>query len=151
MLRARLDEGLRVAMRARNERATSTMRLILAALKDRDIAERGKGNTAGLGEEQILGLLRSMIKQRQESIRLYEQGGRPELAKQEADEIVVIEQFLPQQMDEGALEAAVAGAVAELEAKTLKDMGRVMSLLKERHPGQMDLARAGALVKQRLG
>jgi uncharacterized protein YqeY len=150
VLRKRLDEGLKAALRARDERATSTLRLILAALKDRDIAERGKGNPAGLSDEQILGLLQSMIRQRQESIRLYEQGGRRDLAKQEADEIVVIEQFLPAQMDEQATREAVTAAIGELEAKTLKDMGRVMALLKERHAGQMDLAKAGALVKERL-
>jgi uncharacterized protein YqeY len=150
VLRKRLDEGLKAALRARDERATSTLRLILAALKDRDIAERGKGNPAGLSDEQILGLLQSMIRQRQESIRLYEQGGRRDLAKQEADEIVVIEQFLPAQMDEQATRQAVTAAIGELEAKTLKDMGRVMALLKERHAGQMDLAKAGALVKERL-
>lgn len=126
------------------------MRLILAALKDRDIAERGKGNVAGLSDEQILGLLRSMVKQRQESIRLYEQGGRPELAQQEANEIAVIEQFLPAQMDPQAMDNAVAAVIAEAEALTLKDMGRVMALLKQRFPGQMDFAKAGALVKARL-
>lgn len=126
------------------------MRLILAALKDRDIAERGKGNVAGLSDEQILGLLRSMVKQRQESIRLYEQGGRPELAHQEANEIAVIEQFLPAQMDPQAMDNAVAAVIAEAEALTLKDMGRVMALLKQRFPGQMDFAKAGALVKARL-
>jgi uncharacterized protein YqeY len=150
VLRKRLDEGLKAAMRGRDERATSTLRLILAALKDRDIAERGKGNPEGLSDEQILGLLQSMIRQRQESIRLYEQGGRRDLAKQEADEIVVIEQFLPAQMDERATREAVTAAIGELEAKTLKDMGRVMALLKERHAGQMDLAKAGAFVKERL-
>ncbi len=150
MLRTRLDEGLKSAMRARNERAVSTMRLILAALKDRDIAERGKGNPAGLSDEQIQGMLRSMIKQRQESIRLYEQGGRPELARQEAEEITVIEQFLPTLMSEAAMADAVAQVIGETEAKTLKDMGRVMGLLKERFPGQMDFAKAGALVKQHL-
>jgi uncharacterized protein len=150
MLRTRLDQGLKAAMRARDERAVSTLRLILAALKDRDIAERGKGNTAGLGDDQILGMLRSMIKQRQESIRLYEQGGRPELARQEADEIVVIEQFLPVQMSDAAMGDAVQQAVGETDAKTLKDMGRVMALLKERYPGQMDFAKAGALVKRHL-
>lgn len=150
MLRRRLDEALKSAMLARDPCATSTMRLILAALKDRDIAERGKGNATGLSEEQILGLLRSMIKQRQESIRLYEQGGRPELAKQEANEIIVIEQFLPAQMDSQAMENAVAAVIDEAEALTLRDMGRVMALLKQRFPGQMDFAKAGALVKERL-
>lgn len=150
MLRRRLDEALKSAMRGRDLCATSTMRLILAALKDRDIAERGKGNVAGLSDEQILGLLRSMVKQRQESIRLYEQGGRPELAQQEANEIAVIEQFLPAQMDPQAMDNAVAAVIAEAEALTLKDMGRVMALLKQRFPGQMDFAKAGALVKARL-
>jgi uncharacterized protein len=150
MLRIRLDEALKAALRARDERATSTLRLILAALKDRDIAERGKGNPTGLSDEQILALLQSMIKQRQESIRLYRQGGREDLAKREADEIAVIEQFMPPRMDQRGMEEAVTAAIAELEAKTLKDMGRVMSLLKKRYAGQMDLAKAGAFVKGRL-
>lgn len=150
MLRTRLDEGLKTAMRARDECATSTMRLILAALKDRDIAERGKGNANGLNQEQIQAMLRAMIKQRQESIRLYEQGGRTDLAKREAAEIIVIEQFLPPLMDDAAVEHAVAAVISETEAATLKDMGRVMALLKKRFPGQMDFARAGALVKARL-
>jgi uncharacterized protein len=151
MLRTRLEEGLKAALRARQECATSTLRLILAALKDRDIAERGKGNPAGLSDEQIFGLLQSMIRQRQESIRLYEQGGRHDLAKQEADEISVIEQFLPEQMDDQGIQEAVKAAIAELDAKTLKDMGRVMALLKGRYAGQMDLAKAGKFVKQHLG
>jgi uncharacterized protein len=150
MLRKRLEEGLKDSMRARDDCATSTLRLILAALKDRDIAERGKGNPAGLSDEQILGLLRSMVKQRHESIRLYEQGNRPELAEQESREITVIERFLPPQLNEGAIADAVSTVVDELEAKTLKDMGRVMAALKQRYPGQMDFAKAGALVKQRL-
>lgn len=150
MLRTRLDEALRAALRARDGCATSTLRLILAALKDRDIAERGKGNPTGLSDEQVVALLQSMIKQRQESIRLYRQGGREDLAKQEADEIVVIEQFMPPQMDERGIEEAVTAAIAELEAKTLKDMGRVMSLLKARYAGQMDLKKAGAFMKERL-
>jgi uncharacterized protein len=150
MLRTRLDEGLKAALRARDERATSTLRLILAALKDRDIAERGKGNPTGLSDEQILTLLQSMIKQRQESIRLYRQGGREDLAEQEAGEIAVIEQFMPPRMDQRGMEEAVTAAIAELEAKTLKDMGRVMSLLKKRYAGQMDMAKAGAFIKERL-
>ena len=150
MLRTRLDAALKAALRARDECATSTLRLILAAIKDRDIAERGKGNPSGLSDEQILALLQSMIKQRQESIRLYRLGGREDLARQEADETVVIEQFLPPQMDERGIEEAVTAAIAELEAKTLKDMGRVMSLLKARYAGQMDLKKAGVLLKERL-
>jgi uncharacterized protein len=151
MLRTRLEEALKAALRARDECATSTLRLIIAALKDRDIAERGKGNPAGLSDEQILGLLQSMIKQRQESIRLYEQGDRHDLAEEEANEIRVIEQFLPPQMDEQGIEDAVREAIAELGAKNLKDMGRVMGLLKERYAGQIDLAKAGKFVKQHFG
>ena len=150
MLRTRLEEGLKDALRAHQDCATSTLRLIIAAVKDRDIAERGKGNPAGLSDQQILGLLQSMIKQRQESIRLYEKGDRPDLAKQEADEISVIEQFLPRQMDEQCIEDAVKEAIAELDAKTLRDMGRVMTLLKQRYAGQMDPAKAGKFVKQHL-
>ena len=150
MLRTRLDEALKAALRARDACATSTLRLILAAIKDRDIAERGKGNPSGLSDEQILALLQSMIKQRQESIRLYRQGGREDLAKREADEIAVIEQFMPPQMDERGIEEAVTAAIAELDAKTLKDMGRVMSLLNARYAGQMDLKKAGGFLKERL-
>lgn len=150
MLRTSLEEGLKEALRARDERATSTIRLILAALKDRDIAERGKGNPTGLSDDAILNLLRAMIKQRQESIRLYEQGQRPELARQEAEEIAVIERFLPPQLDDAAIAAAVDEVVEEAHAKTLKDMGRVMGVLKERYAGRMDFARAGAVVKRRL-
>ena len=150
MLRGQLEDGLKDALRARDPRATSTLRLILAAIKDRDIAERGKGNPAGLSDDQIRALLRSMIKQRHESIRLYEQGNRPDLAQQEAQEIVVIERFLPPQLSDEAVTKAVEAVVAELEAKTLKDMGRVIAALKERYAGQIDFAKAGAVVKQRL-
>jgi uncharacterized protein YqeY len=141
---------LKAALRARDECATSTLRLTLAALKDRDIAERGKGNPAGLSDEQILGLLQSMIKQRQESIRVYEQGGRHDLARQEANEISVIEQFLPPQMDDQGVQDAVSEAIAELDARTLKDLGRVMGLLKQRYAGRMDLGKAGKFVKEHL-
>jgi hypothetical protein len=150
MLRTRLNESLAAAVKARNERATSTLRLILAALKDRDIAERGKGNPAGLSDEQIVGLLKSMIKQRRESIELYQQGGRPDLASQEGEEIAIIEEFLPAQMGEQEMADAVAAVIDETEAKSMKDMGRVMAVLKERFPGQMDFAKASALVKARL-
>ena len=150
MLRGQIEDGLKDALRARDPGATSTLRLILAAIKDRDIAERGKGNPAGLSDDQIRALLRSMIKQRHESIRLYEQGNRSDLAQQEAQEIVVIERFLPPQLSDEAVTEAVEAVVAELEAKTLKDMGRVIAVLKERYAGQIDFAKAGAVVKQRL-
>jgi len=150
MLRQRLSEALKEAMKARDPRATSTTRMILAALKDRDIAERGKGNAEGLGEEQIQGMLQSMIKQRRESIALFEQGGRMELADQERAEIVLIEGFLPQQMDEAEIQAVVKGVVAELDIASIKDMGRAMAVLKERYAGRMDFAKASAALRQAL-
>jgi len=150
MLRARLNDELKAAMKAKDQRAVSTVRLILAALKDRDIAARGKGNTDGIGEEEIGDLLQKMVRQRRESIELYEQGNRQDLAQQEREEIQVIERFLPKQMDEAEMDAAVSAVIAELGAGSIKDMGRVMAALKQRHSGQMDFSKAGALVKQRL-
>lgn len=149
-MRNRLEEALRTATLARNQRATSTLRLILAALRDRDIAERSKGNLAGLSDEQIVALLHAMVKQRRESIKLYQEGGREDLAQQEAEEITVIEQFMPPQMSEAEVNEAVSAIIAETEAKTLKDMGRVMAVLRERYAGRMDLARAGSRVKGEL-
>lgn len=149
-MRGRLEDALRDATLARDVRATSTLRLILAALRDRDIAERSKGNLAGLSDEQIVALLHSMVKQRHESIKHYEAGDRPELARQEAEEIAIIQQFMPPQMNEAEVEDAVVAAIAEIEAKNLKDMGRVMALLRERYAGRMDLARAGSRVKGQL-
>ena len=149
-MRGRLEEALRTATLARDQRATSTLRLILAALRDRDIAERSKGNLAGLSDEQIVSLLHSMVRQRRDSIKLYEEGGREDLARQEAEEIAVIEQFMPPQMSEAEVNEAVTAVIAETEAKTLKDMGRVMAVLRERYAGRMDLARAGSRVKGEL-
>jgi Uncharacterized conserved protein len=150
-LRQRFDAALKDAMRARDTRAVSTVRLILAALKDRDIAERGKGNPEGLADQQVLAMLQSMVKQREESIKLYEQGGRADLVEEEKAEIAIIQQFLPQQLSESEMEAAVDAIVGEIGASSIKDMGRVMALLKERHAGSIDLGRAGGLVRQRLG
>ena len=150
MLRARLNDELKSAMKNKEQRAVSTVRLILAALKDRDIAARSKGNTEGISEEEIGDLLQKMIRQRRESIELYEQGKREDLAQQEREEIQVIERFLPKQMGEGEMDAAVAAVIAELKAGSIKDMGRVMAELKQRHAGQMDFSKASARVKQRL-
>lgn len=149
-MRERLDEALKTALLAKDARAVSTLRLILAALKDRDIAERGKDNHRGLTDDEIVGLLQSMIKQRRESIQLYERGGRPELAAQEAEEIAVIERFLPPQMDEAEIESAVGAIIDEIGASSLKDMGRAMALVRERYAGRMDFAKAGAAAKARL-
>jgi uncharacterized protein YqeY len=150
-LRDRLNDALKSAMLARNATAVATVRLILAALKDRDITERGRGNPEGLTDAQIAELLQAMIKQRRESIALYTQGGRPELAQQEADEIEVIKQFLPKQMTPDEVAAAIDQAIDETEAGSLKDMGRIMGILKGRFAGRMDFAKASAIVRQRLG
>lgn len=150
MLRQRLSDALKDALKAKDQIGLSTVRLIIAALKDRDIAARGKGNKEGIAEEEILGLLQNMIKQRQESIVLYEKGGRCELAEQERGEITVIERFLPKQMSEDELTKAVREAISETGAHTLKDMGKTMAVLKGRYAGQMDFTKASALVKQAL-
>jgi hypothetical protein len=138
-------------MRAKNERAVGTLRLILAALKDRDISARGKGNLDGIGEDEIAQMLQSMIKSRRESIVLYEQGGRVELADQERAEITIIEGFLPRQMAPDEVDAAIKAAIAETGAKGIKDMGKVMAALKSRHAGQMDFTKASAATKALLG
>ncbi|MBV8120036.1 MAG: GatB/YqeY domain-containing protein [Alphaproteobacteria bacterium] len=151
MLRQAFTDRLKIAMKARDARTVSTVRLILAALKERDVAARGEGNTDGLGDADITRMLQGMIKQRRESIALYHQGNRPDLAQRENEEIVVIETFLPQQMSEGEITAAAHSAIAELGAAGTRDMGRVMAALRERHAGVIDMARAGAIVKQLLG
>jgi uncharacterized protein YqeY len=150
MLRARFSDALKEAMRAKHERKVGTVRLIIAALKDRDIAARGKGNADGIGDDEIAQMLQSMIKSRRESIVLYEQGGRVELAEQEREEIAIIETFLPQQMSEAEVDAAIKAAIAEAGAKSIKDMGKVMAALKSRHAGQMDFAKASAATKALL-
>ena len=151
MLRARFSEALKDAMRAKQERAVGTLRLILAALKDRDIAARGKGNHEGIAEEEIAQMLQSMIKTRRESITLYEQGGRVELADQEREEIAIIETFLPKQMSEPEVADAIKAAIKEVGATGIKDMGKVMAVLKTRHAGLMDFSKASAAVKLLLG
>jgi uncharacterized protein YqeY len=151
MLREAFSERLKQAMRAKDARTLSTVRMILAGVKERDVAARGSGNQEGIADPEILRLLQGMIKQRRESIALYRQGKRPELAQQEEDEIAVIESFLPQQMNDDQMAAAAKAAIAETGAAGVKDMGRVMGVLRERHAGVIDLARAGAIVKQLLG
>jgi len=151
MLRESFSERLKQAMRAKDTRTLSTVRMILAGLKERDVAARGAGNQEGIADPEILRLLQGMIKQRRESIALYRQGNRPELAQQEEEEIAIIESFLPQQMNDDQMAAAAKAAIAETGAAGVKDMGRVMGVLRERHAGVIDLARAGAVVKQLLG
>jgi uncharacterized protein YqeY len=151
MLREAFTERLREAMRAKDTRTLSTVRLVIAGLKDRDIAARGAGNADGIADPEILRMLQGMVKQRRESIALYRQGNRPELAQQEEEEIAVIESFLPRQMSDDEITAAAKAAISDTGAAGPKDMGRVMAALRERHAGVIDLARAGAAVKQLLG
>lgn len=150
MLRSRLRDCLAASMKAKDKPAVSTLRLILAALKDRDIAARSKGDLSGVDDSAILDLLQSMIRQRQDSIAMYQTAGRTDLAEQEAKEIEIIKQFLPEQLDADEMAAAVDSVIAEIEAKSLKDMGRTMAELKERYAGQMDFAKASAIVKEKL-
>jgi uncharacterized protein YqeY len=150
MLREAFTERLKGAMRAKDARTVSAVRMILAALKDRDIAARGTGNPDGIPGPEIQRLLQGMVKQRRESITLYRQGNRPELAEREEHEIAVIESFLPKQMSEEEVAAAARDAIAATGAAGVKDMGKVMGVLRERHAGVIDMARAGAVVKQLL-
>ncbi len=150
MFRTELSDALKDAMRAKEARAVSTLRLILAALKDRDIAARGKGNSEGISDADILDLLQKMVRQRRESIELFEKGDRQDLADKEAEEIVVIQRFLPKQLDPDQMQGAVQEVIEELGAATIKDMGRVMAALKERYAGRMEFGKASALVKERL-
>ena len=151
MLRARLSDALKTAMKAHDALTVSTVRMILAGLKDRDIAARGKGNADGISDAEIQQLLQSMVKQRRESMVMYEQGNRPELVAQEGAEIAVIEGFMPKQLSDAALEEAVVAAIAATGAQAAKDMGRVMAALRDKHAGQMDFGKAGAVAKKKLG
>ena len=151
MLRQELNDALKTAMKAKEERAVSTLRMVLAGLKDKDIAARGKGVTTGIADDEIRQMMQNMIRQRRDSIALYEKGGRAELVKQESDEIAVIERFLPKQMGPAEVEAAAKAVIAELGAKDIKDMGKVMAAMKQRFAGQMDLSQVGSSVKKLLG
>jgi uncharacterized protein YqeY len=150
MLRTELNEAMKNALRNKDQQSLATIRLILAALKDRDICARGRGNTDGVDEQEILEMLQSMVKQRKESIAMYEQGGRCELAEREQQEIDVIKGFMPEQMNDDAIRGVVAETIDELDASSLKDMGRVMASLKERYAGRMDFGRASSVVKENL-
>ena len=150
MLRKRINEALTTAIKAKDRRRVSTLRLTLASIKDREIAARGDDNAKNIDDKEILNILQTMIKQRRESISHYEQGGRLELAEQELEEIAIIQEFLPQQIGGAELEAAARTVIAELQATGLKDMGRTMSALKDRYAGQMDFSQAAAVVKSIL-
>lgn len=149
-IRTRLNDTLKDAMKAKDSCAVSTIRLILAALKDRDIAARGDGSDNCLQDDQVLQLLQSMVKQRNESIKIYREAKREDLAEREEREIEVIQTFLPAQMDEDAMAAAVTATIGDLGAESLKDMGRTMAVLKEQYAGRMDFSKASGMVKQHL-
>ncbi|WP_243614650.1 GatB/YqeY domain-containing protein [Shimia aestuarii] len=149
-LRNEINTALKQAMRDRAAARLSTLRLISAAIKDRDIAARGEGKEEGVGEDEVLAILSKMVKQRQESARTYEEGGRLDLAERELSEITVIEEFLPKQLDEKEIAAAIDAAVAETGASSIRDMGKIMGALKSKYTGQMDFGQVGPMVKDRL-
>ena len=149
-LRAQLTDAMKEAMKAKDAKRLATVRLILAALKDRDIAARTETSKDLVGDDDILTLLAKMIKQREESATVYRQGGRPELAENEEGEIAVIRTFMPKQMDEAEMKAALQAVIAETGAASIKDMGKVMAVLKERFAGQMDFGKASAATKDAL-
>ncbi len=149
-LRARVSQALKQAMKDKAADRLSTLRLINAAIKDRDIAVRAAGNDDGVGEDDVLAILGKMSKQRTESARAYEEGGRLDLADRERDEIKVIEEFLPRQLSEEEQTEAVDAAIAEIGADSIRDMGKVMALLKGKYTGQMDFGAVGPMVKNRL-
>ena len=148
-LRESFSEQVKLSMKAGDAARTSTLRMIMARLKDTDIAARPKG-VDKVSDEEVIAMLRGMVKSRRESVELYRQGKRPELAAKEEAEISVIESFLPRQMDEPAMQQAVAEAVEETGASGIKDMGKVMAVLKSRHAAELDMAKAGPMVKARL-
>ena len=149
MLRDDINKALTEAMKAKNERTVSTLRMVNATLKNADIEARGAGKPP-LGDAELLPLLQKMIKQRQESLELYEKGGRADLVKQEQEEIAIISAYLPKQMSEPEMQAAIAAAVKETDAAGMKDMGKVIGVLRGKYAGQMDMAKASALVKAQL-
>lgn len=149
-MQERFTEALKEAVKSQDKIRVSTLRLITAAIKDRDIAARSTDSGTGVTDEQILDILAKMVKQRQEAAATYEEAGRLELAEQERAEITVIEEFLPQQLSEEEVADAVAAAIAELGAASLKDMGKVMGCLKGKYAGQMDFGKASGLVKEKL-
>jgi uncharacterized protein YqeY len=149
-LRTRFSAALKESMLAKDAAKTSTIRMIIARLKEVDIAARPSGMDK-VPDQQVVAMLRSMVKSRRESVELYRQGNRPELVAKEEAEIATIESFLPQQMDEAAMQAAVQAAVAEAGATSIKEMGKVMAVLRAKHAASLDMAKAGPLVKAALG
>jgi uncharacterized protein YqeY len=149
-MREKINAALKQAMRDKAAVRLSTLRLVNAAIKDRDIAARSEGNEEGASEGEVLAILGKMTKQRLESARAYEEGGRIDLAEREREEITVIEEFLPRQLNEDEVATAVNDAIAEIGAESIRDMGKVMGILKGRYTGQMDFGSVGPVVKDRL-
>ncbi|KQZ54598.1 glutamyl-tRNA amidotransferase [Rhizobium sp. Root149] len=149
MMRDTLSNAMKEALKAKDSRRLSTVRLIQTAVKDRDIAHRGVGKDP-VTDDEILQILQKMIKQREESAKIYDEGGRAELAAQEREEIEIIRSFMPEQMSDEAVRAACEAVIAEIGAQGLRDMGKVIGVLKERYAGQMDFAKASGLVKELL-
>ena len=147
MLREQIKSELITAMKAKDETKTSVLRMIGAALKDKDIAARPSGKTDGISEEEILSMLQGMIKQRRESIEMYKQGNRDDLVQKEQAEIDVISSFLPKQMDDSEMQAAIQAVITETGASSMKDMGKVMGALKSKYAGQMDFGKASVMIK----
>ncbi|WP_417269563.1 GatB/YqeY domain-containing protein [Celeribacter sp.] len=150
-MRDRINTALKTAMKEKDKERLSTLRLINAAIKDRDIAARGDGDDSGLEDSDVLQILGKMVKQRQESVKAFEEGGRIELADKERSEISVIEEFLPRQLDAAETEAAIDAAIAETNAESIRDMGKVMGTLKAKYTGQLDFGAVGAKIKAKLG
>ena len=150
-LRIKISDELKTAMKAGDKLRVSTLRLVASAIKDRDIQNRTAGPDSGVNDAQIVEVMAKMVKQRQESVAMYEQGGRPELAQQERSEIDIIQSFMPKQLSEAEVKSVVAAVIQETGAQSVKDMGKVMAGLKAKYAGQMDMAKAGAVVKSLLG
>lgn len=149
-MRTKITDNIKLAMKDKDTKRLSTLRLIMAAIQDRDIALRGKGKDKA-DDEEVLDILTKMVKQREESSKMYREGNRPELEAQELEEIEIIREYLPQQLSSEEAETAVADAISETGAESLRDMGKVMAILKERYRGQLDMGVVGALVKDKLG
>lgn len=149
-IRENLSQTLKTAMKAKDENTLTTVRMIISKMKERDIEARVSGNMSGIADPELLTLMQGMIKQRQESAKMYRDGGRPELADKEDAEIKIIEQFLPAQMNDDEIADVIAGIIAKTGAAGVKDMGKIMAELKANYAGQLDMAKAGAVVKQKL-
>jgi uncharacterized protein YqeY len=149
-LREQFNEQMKEAMKAKDQRRLSTLRMINAALKDKDIANRTETSREGISDDEILGMLGKMIKQREESAEAFDKGGRPEMAKSEREEVEIIRTFMPKQMSADEQRAAIQGVIGDVGATSMKDMGKIMAALKERYAGQMDFGKASGMVKELL-